>query len=87
MVSTIPNKEIIRRVCHLHGATKCYLHIPKNSETIEILTNIPNKKILSCENELESWADMKFKVSNFDKNTEEINKFISYSEKILPIKF
>ena len=87
MASTVPNKEIVRRVCRLFGATDCYLRIQNNSDTIKILTNITDDNLLVCETELESWAGMVFKVSNFNINTTELNEFISCSEKILPIKF
>lgn len=86
MASTIPNKEIVRRICRLYGATKCYLRNPNNNVAIQILTNISNEKLSSCAKELESWAGMKFQVSNFDINNKEIEYIIRNSEEILPIK-
>lgn len=85
MLSTIPNKEIVRRICHLHGATESYLLIKKDSTRVFVLTNITDDTIASCQSELESWAGMKFNVINFNQEKDSINEFISKSEKILPI--
>lgn len=86
MVSTTPNKEIVRRICHLHGATKCILLVDTGDVFVEILTNISTDKISSCTNELEQWAGMKFRVYNFSKNKNTISKVLSKGESILPIK-
>ena len=87
MVSTTPNKEIVRRICHLHGATKCHLFIETGDEFVEILTNISTDKIPSCITELEQWAGMKFRVFNFKENNNKISKILLKGEAILPIKF
>jgi len=86
VVSTTPNKEIVRRICHLHGATKCILLVDTGDVFVEILTNISTDKISSCTNELEQWAGMKFRVYNFSKNKNTISKVLSKGESILPIK-
>ncbi len=86
MASTTPNKEIVRRICHLHGATECYLFVDTCDEAVEVLTNIADGAIENGLNELESWAGMKFRVSNFSKNKKEISLIQSKSEQILPIK-
>ncbi len=86
MASTTPNKEIVRRICHLQGATECYLFVDTGDEAVEVLTNIADGAIENCLNELESWAGMKFRVSNFSKNKKEISLIQSKSEQILPIK-
>ena len=85
MVPTVPNKEIVRRVCHLAGATECYLLVERNNEIVGVLTNITDDAITNCLIELESWSGMKFKLYNYSSNKEIINKFLSYAEKILPI--
>lgn len=86
MASTTPNKEIVRRICHLHGATECYLLVETEDEAVEVLTNIADGEINDCISELESWAGMKFRVSNFSKNKKDIGLIQSKSEQILPIK-
>ncbi len=86
MVSTTPNKEIVRRICHLHGATKCILLVDTGDVFVEILTNISTDEIPSCTNELEQWAGMKFRVYNFSENKNKISKVVSKGEPILPIK-
>jgi len=70
MTSTVPNKEIVRRVCHLAGATECYLSVKTNDETIGVLTNITDDAITNCLMELESWTGIKFRLHNYssDKN-------------------
>jgi hypothetical protein len=85
VASTTPNKEIVRRICHLHGATECYLFVKTNDDAVDVLANIPDEAIESCSEELESWAGMKFRLSNFSMNEKELNQVISKSEKILPI--
>lgn len=86
MAFTTPNKEIVRRICHLHGATECYLFIETGDIYADVLTNIPNEKLSDCLFELESWTGMKFRLFNFNENKKEINKLLYKSEKILPIK-
>ena len=86
VASTTPNKEIVRRICHLHGATECYLFVETNDEAVDVLTNIADDVIQNCHCELESWTGMKFRVSNFSKNKKEIDLIQSKSEQILPIK-
>ena len=86
MTSTAPNKEIVRRICHLAGATECYLHVKKKDNIVEVLTNITDEATTNCLTELESWAGMKFKLYNYSNNKIIINRIITYGEKILPIK-
>jgi len=85
VASTTPNKEIVRRICRLYGATECYLFVKTDDETIEVLTNIPDKAIEDCLSELESWAGMRFRVTNFSKQKKEIALIQLKSEQILPI--
>ena len=85
--STTPNKEIVRRICHLHGATKCYLFIDTTDDFVEVLTNISTDKIPSCITELEQWAGMKFRVFNFNEDNNIASKIMLKGEAILPIKF
>jgi len=87
MASTTPNKEIVRRICHLHGATECYLFVETNDERVEVLTDIDDTQIESCLSELESWAGMHFRISNFSSDEEITDEFIAKSEQILPINF
>jgi hypothetical protein len=85
MASTTPNKEIVRRICHLHGATKCYILVEADNEYIEVLTNISTDKMKSCKFELEQWAGMKFNVYNFFLKDSKETKILSLGEIILPI--
>ena len=85
MVDTTPNKEIIRRITMLHGATYCYILVKTGLNHIEVHTNISTEKITSCEAELRDWAGMYFKVFNNLSDTENIDKIKKNGEKILPI--
>ncbi len=87
MASTVPNKEIIRRVCHLAGATECYLLVETDDEAVEVLTNITDDAIISCLSELESWSGMKFRLFTYSNDKDIIEKLITNGEKILPIIF
>jgi hypothetical protein len=86
VASTTPNKEIVRRICHLHGATKCILLVDTGDVFVEIMTNISTDKIASCTTELEQWAGMKFRVYNFSEDNNMTSKIVSQGESILPIK-
>lgn len=86
MASTTPNKEIIRRICHLHGASRCHLLVDTGDDFAEVLTNISTDKIPSCITELEQWAGMKFRVFNFKEENNKTFKILSEGEAILPIK-
>ncbi len=85
MASTTPNKEIVRRVCLLHDATECYLFVETGDEYVEILADIPNEKLSSCLSELESWAGMRFKLYNYQRDKEFTSLFKEKSIQILPI--
>ncbi len=87
VASTVPNKEIVRRVCHLAGATECYLLVETNDEAVEVLTNIADDAIISCLSELESWSGVKFRLFTYSNDKETIDKLITTGEKILPIVF
>ncbi len=87
MASTVPNKEIIRRVCHLAGATECYLLAETNDEAAEVLTNIPDHAIMSCLSELESWSGIKFRLFTYSSEKADIERIMGDGEKILPIIF
>jgi len=84
---TVPNKEIVRRVCHLAGATKCYLFVETNDEFVEVLTNITDDAIINCSTELESWSGMKFRVYTYSNDKIIIDRLVTNGEKILPINF
>ncbi len=85
MASTTPNKETVRRICRLHDATECYLYIDTGDEFVEILADVPNKKLSSCQNELESWAGMRFRLYNYQQDKKVIELFKEKSIQILPI--
>ncbi len=86
MASTVPNKEIVRRVCHLAGATECYLYVKKKDEVVDVLTNITDEEAINCLTELESWSGMKFRLYTYSSDKIIIDSLITYGEKILPIK-
>jgi len=85
VASTTPNKEVVRRICHLHGATKCYLFVETNDKFVEVLTNITSESVESCQNELKSWAGMKFRLFTFNESKNMTDAFIAKSDQILPI--
>jgi len=84
---TTPNKEIIRRICRLNGASKCYLVVDTNDEYVEILTDIPSAKKDICITELEEWAGVKFRIFNFEDDKDLVSSIKSSGEIILPIIF
>ena len=90
MPSTTPNKEIVRRICHLHGATECHLLVDTGDLLVDVLTNITTDKISNCVIELEQWSGLKFRVYNFDKknklDNDKVSNILSRGEVILPIK-
>ncbi len=45
MNSITPNKETIRRICILNGATCCYISYARGNNFIEILTDIKEEKL------------------------------------------
>lgn len=85
MAHTTPNKEVVRRICLLHGATDCYLFVETGNQFVQVLTNIDSDKITTCLSELESWCGMKFELFNMDSEKETIHIIEQKGEKILPI--
>lgn len=84
MINTTPNKEIVRRITMLHGATFCYMLVSKGSSHVEIHANVVTNKISSCETELKEWSGMNFKVYN--DYSEEKMRLKNKGIKILPIE-
>lgn len=75
-------KEIGQRVCHLHGATECYLFIETGDIYTDELVNIPSEKLFDYLNKLESLTGMKFRLLNFSENKKEVNKLLFKSKKM-----
>ncbi len=86
MANTTPNKETIRRICLLHGGTKCYILVDTGSAHVDILTNIQNNNSAEFLSELESWCGMKFKVYSENNEVEQNTRIKQSGEMILPIK-
>jgi len=87
MANTTPNKEIIRRISLLHGASFCYIYINTGDEYVEALANIKTGKMKNYKQELEMWSGMKFRVYNMNSKQEQVNKIETKGEKILPINY
>lgn len=86
MIITTPNKEIVRRIASLYGATFCFMLVVKGSKFIEVHSDINSNKINLCEVELKDWAGMNFKVFNENSEKEKIDKIKKEGVKILPIE-
>ena len=101
MANTTPNKETVRRICLLSGASYCYLLVETGDDYVDVFTDIEQLEMDNCINELESWCGMKFRVyaasedngnnfgdNNGDNNGEKnkIAEIRTLGEKILPIR-
>jgi len=85
MTHTIPNKESVRRICMLHGATDCYLLVDTDNEFVQVLSNIDDDKKAECLNDLVAWCGMKFQIFNMNSKKVKIHTIKKQGEKILPI--
>ena len=86
MANTTPNKETVRRICLLHGATICRLLINTDDDHVEVLTDISTNKLANFQKEVESWSGMKFRVFNTTSDIKKIQKIKLSGEIIFPIK-
>jgi len=88
MAITTPNKETVRRVCLLSGATCCYILVDTGDEYVDVLADIKKEEIKHCVKSLHDWGGMKFRLySLLDISPDEIkltNKIKSVGEKIYP---
>lgn len=71
MPNTIPNKEIIRRISRLFGASKCYLLSGKEYTEAMILVDIKEENIEKITLELREWCGMDIKVYTFKRKSRE----------------
>jgi len=85
-INTTPNKEVVRRICVMNGASFCYLLAEYSVESVVIFTDIPDRLITAASNELVSWCGMNFKIYNENSKSKTINNIKFKGEKILPIK-
>lgn len=85
MNRTIPNKESVRRVCLLSGASECYISVSTEDEYIDVLANVERKEMKHCLQELENWCGMKFRLHTLYEDTPASFQIKSQGEKILPI--
>lgn len=73
MASTTPNKETIRRLCILSGASQCYLRVNTGDDYAEVLADIKEKELQNCLQSLKDWCGMKFRLySMLDHSTENL---------------
>ena len=86
MYSTTPNKETIRRLCILNGATFCYLLIRSTEPFAHIFSDIDCKNIGNFSEELEAWCGMKILVCNEQFHDRTLTTIKKNGEKILPIR-
>ena len=88
MAFTTPNKESIKRICILSGASLCYLRVNTGDEYAEVLTDIKEKELQNCLQSLKDWCGMKFRLySVLDSSPEniiQINKIKIEGEKLYP---
>ena len=85
LISTTPNKETIRRICILNGATTCYLYTPEDTPKVMLVIDIKDDKVNSIEEELKSWCGMPFKVYSSLAKCEQTHIIQQHGVKILPI--
>jgi hypothetical protein len=85
MDSITPNKEIIRRICILNGATCCYISHTKGDAFLEILTDIKEEKLNSFSKELSEWSGINYKVYSLDAQKNDEQTVDHINNKILPI--
>lgn len=89
MANTTPNKETVRRICLLSGASICYLLVDTGDEYAEVVTDIELPDLENCINELKSWCGMNFRLYTTKQATDYKNKIArirACGEKILPIQ-
>lgn len=89
MAKTIPNKESVRRLCLLSGGSFCYILFTAEDDGIAVLSDIQADKIAHCEEELQNWCGMKFRVySTLLESTSAalINDFQNQGEKLWPVE-
>ncbi|MEE9326915.1 MAG: hypothetical protein V3U71_06420 [Cocleimonas sp.] len=85
MQNTIPNKETIRRICILNGATNCYLLASTEYTYTMVLMDIAEEKTNAVKIELKSWCGMEIRVFTYERETEGKKEILAKGEKILPI--
>lgn len=85
-MTVTPNKEIIRRICLIHGGTHCFIAPSDSEQCIDILANIETDKLDVFTKELHEWTGMNYRVySTLNKNlSADIDKRIT--QQILPIQ-
>lgn len=59
-MSSPPNHETIRHLCHFHKGTEYYLFVPDNDEAPILVTDVSDLKKLK--QELISWCGMEIEV-------------------------
>ena len=84
MNSITPNKETIRRICILNGATRCYISHTRGDDFIEILTDIKEEKLNNFSKELTQWSGINYKVYSIGGKNKSLLDHINI--KILPMK-
>jgi len=82
---TTPNKEIVRRICILHGATYCYMLVIPEKDVVRILVDSDFKDISGIVDELRAWCGIRFEVINYNTDELKSNDLKKRGEKILPI--
>ena len=85
MNALTPNKEIIRRICILNGATCCYISHTEGNTFLEILTDIKEEKLNNFSKELKEWSGINYKVYSMDGKNAKERKLGHINNKILPI--
>ena len=68
----------------MYGATKCHMCTDTGYDYVELLVDISTSDISSCEKELEEWAGIKFKVTNYDANNDKVKLLLSNGETLFP---
>ena len=86
MPTTTPNKESVRRVTKLNGATFCYILVEPHETNILMCTDIPKSKHVAVIQELKDWCGMPFEIYAADNNDDIKHRIIKDGEKILPIE-
>ena len=86
MHTITPNKEVIRRICLLNGATTCYIAKTKGKQSIEVLVDIKEVNLTHFSKELSEWSGIMYQVYSLNtyKNNDHTVRHIK--EKILPIE-
>jgi len=87
MLTTTPNLEAIRRVCHLYKVSICYFKVSETKEHIEIFADISSSNLNAYSQDLESWCGMKFVVYSQSQYPETNKIFENKGRKIYPLNF